>query len=226
MIQNEKARRNYRRDDQKEGCYKMNDTELRKTIGSRAKARRKELGLTMDYLAEKLDVNKSTIMRYEKGTIDNTKRLVVEGLANALHVTPEYLRGETDEYNTEITDRRLLQVRDLMEKVLGAIPLGIASSDNEFAENMLLVMLAEYLEFADSFTKACHRFDFDGNKENEEFAKMIGESLEDFSSMLFQREIMHTVSTLYDVSETLRSYVKDPQAAQGHMRAILKLYNL
>ena len=66
MIQNEKARRNYRRDDQKEGCYKMNDIELRKTIGSRAKARRKELGLTMDYLAEKLDVNKSTIMRYEK----------------------------------------------------------------------------------------------------------------------------------------------------------------
>ena len=86
--------------------------------------------------------------------------------------------------------------------------------------------LAEYLEFADSFTKACHRFDFDGNKENEEFAKMIGESLEDFSTMLFQREIMHTVSTLYDVSETLRSYVQDPQAAQNHMRAILKLYNL
>ena len=57
----------------------MNDTELRKTIGSRAKARRKELGLTMDYLAEKLDVNKSTIMRYENGTIDNTKRLLSKG---------------------------------------------------------------------------------------------------------------------------------------------------
>ena len=204
----------------------MTDTELRRTIGSRAKARRKELGLTMDYMAEKLDVNKSTIMRYEKGTIDNTKRLVVEGLANALHVTPEYLRGETDEYNTEITDRRLLQIRDLMEKVQGAIPLGIASSDNEFAENMLLVLLAEYLEFAESFTKACHRFDFDQNKENAKFAELMGESLEDFSIMLFQQEIMHTVSTLYDLSETLRSYVRDPQAAQGHMKAILKLYNL
>ena len=120
----------------------MNDTELRRTIGSRAKARRKELGLTMDYLAEKLDVNKSTIMRYEKGTIDNTKRLVIEGLANALHVTPEYLRGETDEYNTEITDKRSLLIRDLMEKIQGTVPLGIASSDNEFAENMLLVVLA------------------------------------------------------------------------------------
>ena len=204
----------------------MNDTELRRTIGSRAKARRKELGLTMDYLAEKLDVNKSTIMRYEKGTIDNTKRLVIEGLANALHVTPEYLRGETDEYNTEITDKRSLLIRDLMEKIQGTVPLGIASSDNEFAENMLLVVLAEYLEFADSFTKACHRFDFDGNKENETFAKLMGESLEDFSSMMFQREIMHTVNTFYDISETLRNYVKDPVASQNHMKAILKLYNI
>jgi len=204
----------------------MNDLELRRTIGSRAKARRKELGLTMDYLAEKLDVNKSTIMRYEKGSIDNTKRLVIEGLANALHVTPEYLKGETDEYNTEITDKRLLQIRDLMEKIQATVPLGIASSDNEFAENMLLVVLAAYLDFVDSFTKACHRFDFDKNKENEQFAELIGESLEDFSSMLFQREIMHTVNTLYDLSETLRGYVKDPEASQNHMRAMLKLYNI
>ena len=44
--------------------------------------------------------------------------------------------------------------------------------------------------------------------------------------MLFQQEIMHTVSTLYDISETLRGYVKDPAAAQGHMKAILKLYDI
>ena len=57
--------------------------ELRKTIGTRVKTRRKELKLTQDYLADKLDVNKSTIQRYESGTIDNTKKLVVEGLAKA-----------------------------------------------------------------------------------------------------------------------------------------------
>ena len=49
---------------------------------------------------------------------------------------------------------------------------------------------------------------------------------EDFSSMMFQREIMHTVSTFYDISETLRNYVKDPVASQNHMKAILKLYNI
>ena len=85
----------------------------------------------MDYLADKLDVNKSTIMRYEKGSIDNTKRLVIEGLANALHVTPEYLRGETDEYNTEITDQRLLLISAVMEKEQNVVPCGMGSSDTE-----------------------------------------------------------------------------------------------
>lgn len=51
----------------------MVDKKLRKTIGERAKSRRKELGLTMDYVAERMDVNKSTIQRYESGTIDNSK---------------------------------------------------------------------------------------------------------------------------------------------------------
>ena len=45
----------------------MFDKELRKTIGTRVKTRRKELKLTQDYLADKLDVNKSTIQRYESG---------------------------------------------------------------------------------------------------------------------------------------------------------------
>ena len=205
----------------------MNDTQnIQLYVGENIKKVRLARGLSLEDVAEKIYKSKSTVSKYEKGTIDNTKRLVIEGLANALHVTPEYLRGETDEYNTEITDKRSLLICDLMEKIQGTVPLGIASSDNEFAENMLLVVLAEYLEFADSFTKACHRFDFDGNKENETFAKLMGESLEDFSSMMFQREIMHTVSTFYDISETLRNYVKDPVASQNHMKAILKLYNI
>lgn len=203
----------------------MFNTELRKTIGSRAKERRKELGLTLDYMAEKLDVNKSTIMRYEKGTIDNTKRLVIEGLANALHVTPEYLRGETDEYETEVKDKRNLQIRDMMEKCLDAIPLGVGTSDNEFAENILLLMLTEYTEFADSFTKACHRYTKEGS-DNEDLAKIIGTDSEDeFDSMFFLREIMHTVNTFYEMSEVLRNYAHDPTAAQGRVKAMLKLYN-
>ena len=79
----------------------LKDKELRKTIGSRAKSRRQELGLNQPYVAEKMGVTASTIQRYEAGTIDNTKKMTLEGLADALHVSVEWLKGETDEYETE-----------------------------------------------------------------------------------------------------------------------------
>ena len=96
----------------------MKDKELRKLIGSRAKQRRTELNLTQPYIAEKMGVTASTIQRYEAGTIDNTKKMVLEGLSEALHVSVEWLRGETDEYETDITDKRELQIRDAMTDII------------------------------------------------------------------------------------------------------------
>ena len=90
----------------------MKDKELRKLIGSRVKQRRLELNLTQPYVAEKMGVTASTILRYENGSIDNTKKMVLEGLSEALHVSVEWLKGETDEYETDITDKRELQIRD------------------------------------------------------------------------------------------------------------------
>ena len=80
----------------------MKDKELRKLIGSRARMRRMELNLNQQYVADKMDVNKSTIQRYESGTIDNTKKLVLEGLAETLHVSVEWLRGESEEYEATV----------------------------------------------------------------------------------------------------------------------------
>ena len=96
----------------------MKDKELRKLIGSRAKQRRVELGLNQPYVAEKMGVATSTIVRYEAGTIDNTKKLVLEGLSEALHVSVEWLKGETEEYETDITDKRELFIRDVMSSIL------------------------------------------------------------------------------------------------------------
>jgi transcriptional regulator with XRE-family HTH domain len=94
----------------------MKDKELRKLIGSRAKQRRLELNLTQPYVAEKMGVTASTILRYENGSIDNTKKMVLEGLSEALHVSIEWLKGETDEYETDITDKKELQIRDAIEE--------------------------------------------------------------------------------------------------------------
>ena len=39
--------------------------------------------------------------------------MTLEGLADALHVSVEWLKGETDEYETDITDKRELQIREM-----------------------------------------------------------------------------------------------------------------
>lgn len=62
-------------------------------IGERIKERRIYLGLTVDDLAEKLNKNRATIYRYEKGDIENLPLDVLEPLAKALETTPAYLIG-------------------------------------------------------------------------------------------------------------------------------------
>ena len=116
----------------------LKDKELRKTIGSRAKSRRQELGLNQPYVAEKMGVTASTIQRYEAGTIDNTKKMTLEGLADALHVSVEWLKGETDEYETDITDKRELQIRDVMTSILNKLPYDMEQSESDFSKDLLL----------------------------------------------------------------------------------------
>ena len=63
------------------------------TIGERIKERRKQLGLTVDELAERLGKNRATIYRYESNDIEKLPTTVLEPLAKALGVTPAYLMG-------------------------------------------------------------------------------------------------------------------------------------
>ena len=70
-------------------------------ISERIKARRLELGLTLEDVALKLGVAKSTILRYETKDIGNMGIDKIELLAKALKCTPAYLMGweleKTDE---------------------------------------------------------------------------------------------------------------------------------
>ncbi len=122
----------------------MKDKELRKLIGSRAKQRRLELNLTQPYVAEKMGVTASTILRYENGSIDNTKKMVLEGLSEALHVSIEWLRGETDEYETDITDKKELQFVMQWAIFFKQLPLDLSKKEDAFSKDLLLLMLKQY----------------------------------------------------------------------------------
>lgn len=57
-------------------------------MGEQIERRRKELGLTMQELADKVGVTPSTINKWEKGNIKNIKRDTIAKLATALDVSP------------------------------------------------------------------------------------------------------------------------------------------
>ena len=63
------------------------------TIGERIKDRRKQLGLSAEDVAKILNVDRSTVYRYESSFIEKMPTTVLEPLAKALQTTPAYLMG-------------------------------------------------------------------------------------------------------------------------------------
>ena len=198
----------------------MKDKELRKLIGSRAKQRRLELNLTQPYVAEKMGVTASTILRYENGSIDNTKKMVLEGLSEALHVSIEWLKGETDEYETDITDKKELQIRDAMGDILKQLPLGLNKTEYAFSKDLLLLMLKQYELFLDSFQFACKNYK--GNTKDADIATVMGfESKDEYNEIMFLREITHTVNAFNDMADVIRLYSKKPEVAEQRLANLL-----
>ena len=68
-----------------------------KQVGERIKERRTELNLSMPELGRRVSVNKSTIQRYEADGVDPKRTMIINGLAQALLTTPEWLTGLSDE---------------------------------------------------------------------------------------------------------------------------------
>ena len=66
------------------------------TIGERIKQRRKELGITAEALGKMLGIDRSTVFRYENGSIGKIPVDFVQTVACVLHTTPEFLMGLED----------------------------------------------------------------------------------------------------------------------------------
>ena len=86
----------------------MGDIEL---IVKRIRDRRIELGLSYQDVADATGLSKSTIQRYETGSIRKVPINQIEDLARALHTTPSYLMGWDDNsgYFTDMDSIVLLE---------------------------------------------------------------------------------------------------------------------
>lgn len=199
----------------------MSNKELRKLIGSRAKQRRLELGLNQQYVAEKMDVNKSTIQRYETGSIDNTKKLVLEGLADALHVSVEWLKGETEEYITDISDEKDLQLQDIFGRLTCMEQEELKDEEFAFSKDLLIYILSEYESFLDSFRSGCEKYK--GSQRGKNIAKTTGfDSVKEYNEVMFLREITHSINAFNDIEVILRNYSKDSKDAYMQLKRLLQ----
>ena len=66
-------------------------------IGKRIKLKREECGLTQEELGKAVDLNKSTIQRYETGKIEKIKLPVIQAIAQVLKVDPNWLILKCDD---------------------------------------------------------------------------------------------------------------------------------
>lgn len=93
------------------------------SVGDRVKQRRKELNMSVDELAKKINKDRSTIYRYESHEIEDLPLSIVEPLAKALHTTTGYIMG----WNNSEKNNRLIPV-------LGSVRAGYPA---EAVENIL-----------------------------------------------------------------------------------------
>lgn len=75
-------------------------------IGIRIKERRKSLGFTAEYVAEKLDVAPSTIYRYENGGIANMGISSMKKLAEVLDIAVSDILGMPSKDTSPVLDKR------------------------------------------------------------------------------------------------------------------------
>jgi repressor LexA len=79
------------------------------------KRRRESLGLTLEDVAAKVNVNASTVMRWETGRIENMKRDKITSLAEVLKISPAVIMGweEPREKETVKMNEFIKEINDL-----------------------------------------------------------------------------------------------------------------
>ena len=89
------------------------------TTGERIKARRKQLSISADALAEKINVSRSTVFRWEKGEIEKIPAVELNSIAQALQTTAEYLIGWSDDPEGKTNNGQVhgkIQLKELSPK--------------------------------------------------------------------------------------------------------------
>lgn len=100
-------------------------------LHERIKRLRKANKLSVEEIAEKLNISRATYYRYENKDVEKLPYTIIEPLARLFNTTPAYLLGWDDNKNTTLpplTKRDEAQIAKDLEKMLSDL-----DSINEFA---------------------------------------------------------------------------------------------
>ena len=98
------------------------------------KKRRKELGLTLKQVAEKLGVSESLISRYESNDVKNMGIDKIIPLAKVLDTTPAFLMGWETKKEKENINLETVNTDYIMIPLYESISAGYGASNSEFIE--------------------------------------------------------------------------------------------
>ena len=121
-----------------------------KQVGERIKERRTELKLSMPELGKRIGVNKSTIQRYEADGVDPKRTMIINGLAEALLTTPEWLTGLSDE--KEYSIYTVCQL-DLEKHIKGYLEAVTNTVNGEPHQQLLTTFLGQIVDLYTILTK-------------------------------------------------------------------------
>lgn len=121
-----------------------------KQIGERIKERRTELKLSMPELGKRIGVNKSTIQRYEADGVDPKRTMIINGLAEGLLTTPEWLTGLSDD--KEYSIYTVCQM-DLEKHIKGYLEAVTNTVNGEPHQQLLTTFLGQIVDLYTILTK-------------------------------------------------------------------------
>ena len=116
--------------------------------GKRIQERRKQLGISADMLAEHLGVSRSTIFRYENGSIEKFPANLVSRIAKYLQTAEQYLMGWAEEPGQSEKDVLLI-----MEYYEMLNDMGKHEATKRVGE---LTGLLQYVKDGTSYVNAAH----------------------------------------------------------------------